>query len=78
MGGLTLCLVGAPLLIAAPLGAATLVMAGKDLRKMRTGEMEPEGRGQTESARMSAIIGIVLSVVFAVGWGLLGLTRLFH
>ena len=77
-GGFTLCLVGAPLLITAPLGAATLLMATKDLKKMRTGEMEPEGRGQTESARTSAIIGIVLSVLFAAGWGLLGLSRLFH
>ena len=52
-------------------------MASNDLKKMRTGEMEPEGRSQTESARTSAITGMVLSVFFAAGWGLLALTRMF-
>jgi len=74
-GGLTLCAAGIPLLLALPLGITTWVMAGNDLAKMRTGEMEDQGRGQTESARTSAITGIVLALFFAAGWGLLVLSR---
>jgi hypothetical protein len=77
VGGLTLCAVGVPLVVVLPLGIATWMMASHDLRKMRTGEMDPEGRGPTEAARTSAIIGLVLSIVFAAGWGLLALTRMF-
>lgn len=74
-GGLTLCAAGLPLLLALPLGITTWVMAGNDLAKMRTGEMEDQGRAQTESARTSAITGIVLALFFAAGWGLLVLSR---
>ncbi len=77
-GGVTLCQVGVPLLVALPLGVATWMMASNDLKKMRTGEMEPEGRGATEGARTSAVIGMVLSVFFAAGWGLLALSRMFR
>jgi hypothetical protein len=76
-GALTLCVAGLPLLVAVPLGITTWVMASNDLAKMRTGEMEPEGRPQTESARTCAITGLILSVFFAAGWGLLALSRLF-
>jgi len=75
-GGLTLCLAGIPLLLVLPLGVTTWMMATGDLAKMRTGEMDPEGRTQTESARTSAITGIVLSVFFAAGWGLLALSKM--
>ena len=75
-GGLTLCAVGIPLLLALPLGITTWVMAANDLAKMRTGEMEDQGRGQTESARTSAITGIVLAVFFTAGWALLALSRM--
>ena len=74
-GGLTLCAAGIPLLLALPLGITTWVMASNDLAKMRTGEMEDQGRPQTESARTSAITGIALAVFFGVGWGLLALSR---
>ena len=77
-GGLTLCLGGLPLLITAPLGITTWVMAASDLAKMRNGEMETQGRMQTESARTSAITGIVLSLFFAAGWGLLALSRILQ
>jgi len=77
-GGLTLCVAGLPLLVALPLGITTWVMASNDLAKMRTGEMEPEGKPQTEGARTSAITGLVLSVFFAAGWGLLALHRLLQ
>ncbi len=76
-GGLTLCLAGAPLLVVLPLGVTTWVMASNDLKKMRTGEMDPEGRGATESARASAVIGMVLGVFFAAVWGLLALSHMF-
>ena len=75
-GGLTLCAAGIPALLALPLGVATWVMAAHDLAKMRTGEMEEQGRPQTESARTSAITGVVLALFFTAGWGLLLLSRM--
>ena len=77
-GGLTLCLAGLPLLVTLPLGITTWVMATGDLTKMRNGEMETQGRLQTESARTSAITGIVLGAFFAAGWILLGLSRVLQ
>jgi hypothetical protein len=40
-GGLSLCLFGAGLGVALPLGITTWVMANHDLERMRTGEMDP-------------------------------------
>ena len=77
-GGLTLCAAGIPLLLALPLGITTWVMANGDLEKMRTGEMEDQGRMQTEGARTSAITGIVLALFFAAGWALLVLSRILQ
>jgi hypothetical protein len=77
VGGLTLCILGLPVLVALPLGITTWVMASNDLARMNRGEMETQGRPQTESARTSAITGVVLSLFFAAGWGLLGLSRLW-
>ena len=77
-GGLTLCAAGIPLLLALPLGIATWVMANNDLAKMRTGEMEDQGRVQTEGARTNAAIGIVMALFFAAGWGLLALSRFWQ
>jgi hypothetical protein len=74
-GGLTLCVAGLPVLVALPLGITTWIMASNDLAKMGKGEMEVQGRPQTESARTSAITGLVLSLFFAAGWGLLALSR---
>jgi len=74
-GGLALCLAGFPMLVALPLGIATCLMASRDLQKMRSGEMDPDGRNSTESGRTSAVTGMVLSLIFAAGWGLLLLLR---
>ena len=74
-GGLTLCLFGVPLLVTLPLGITTWLMAAGDLEKMRTGEMDDRGRGQTESGRTSAVFGVILSLFFAAGWGLMLLSR---
>jgi hypothetical protein len=78
VGGLSLCLVGLGLLVCLPLGITTWVMANHDLEKMRSGEMEPQGRGQTENGRTSAITGIVLSLFFAAGYALLFLERILQ
>jgi hypothetical protein len=75
-GGLTLCMFGVPLLVTLPLGITTWLMAAADLEKMRSGEMDQQGRGQTEGARTSAIFGVVLSLFFAAGWGLMLLSRM--
>ena len=76
VGGLTLCLFGVPLLVTLPLGVTTWIMAAGDLEKMRTGEMDDRGRGQTESGRTSAVFGVVLSLFFAAAWGLMVLSRM--
>jgi hypothetical protein len=75
-GGLTLCLFGVPLLVTLPLGITTWLMAAGDLEKMRAGEMDDRGRGQTESGRTCAAFGVVLSLFFGGGWGLMFLSRM--
>ncbi len=75
-GGLTLCLFGVPLLVTLPLGITTWLMAAGDLEKMRSGEMDDRGRGQTESGRTTALFGVIISLFFAAGWGLMLLSRM--
>jgi hypothetical protein len=75
VGGLSLCTFGIGLLVALPLGITTWMMANGDLEKMRSGEMEPQGKAQTESGRTSAITGMVLSLVFAAGYAVLFLGK---
>jgi hypothetical protein len=64
-GGLALCLGGLGVLISGPLGIAAWVMANRDLALMQTGQMDPQGRHQTENGRAAGIVGLVLGVLFA-------------
>src|SRR4029077_1129175 len=76
VGFLSLCLFGAGALVGVPLGIAVWVMAQTDLAQMRAGLMDSHGRHLTETARASAITGLILSLLFAAGYGALLLTTL--
>ena len=65
LGGLSLCLFGVGAVVSIPLGIAAWVLANNDLERMREGAMDVAGRAQTEAGRTGAIIGIVLSLLFA-------------
>jgi hypothetical protein len=65
IGGLSLCLCGLGAAVSIPLGVAAWVMANRDLALMRSGAVDPAGRAQTEAGRTGAVVGIVLSLIFA-------------
>ncbi len=75
VGALSLCLLGVGAVITLPMGITTIVMANGDLNLMRTGQMDPAGKMQTENGRNAAVIGLALSLIFAAGWGLFALSR---
>ena len=55
---------------------AGLAFSASDLAQMRQGIMDPQGQQMTETARASAIGGLVLSLIFAAGYGAMVLARL--
>jgi len=65
LGGLSLCTGGVGAAVSIPLGIVAWVLANNDLERMREGVMDDAGRHQTEAGRTGAIIGIVLSLLFA-------------
>jgi hypothetical protein len=67
-GGLSLFVFGLGVVVAVPLGLVAIVWASADLELIRTGQMDEYGREKIESGRLTAVIGLVLSVVFAGGW----------
>jgi hypothetical protein len=75
-GALSLCLFGVGAIVGIPLGIAVWVMAQTDLAQMRDGIMDSQGRHLTETARASAITGLVLSLIFAAGYGAMLLTTM--
>lgn len=52
----------APALVAVPLGLAVWRMSEHDLRAMRWGRMDPDGRGRTARAQAWAAGGVVASL----------------
>jgi hypothetical protein len=76
-GGLSLCLFGVGAVIAVPLGVTVWLMANHDLELMRSGEMDPAGRTQTENGRVAAIGGLVLGPLFAAFYALMYFRPLF-
>jgi hypothetical protein len=57
--------------IGLPLGIIAWVIGYRDLRKMRAGIMDPEGKGNTQGGYICGIIGTVLNVLALlafVGW----------
>jgi hypothetical protein len=71
LGGLALFLYGLSGLIALPLGASAWVMGGRDLAKMEAGLMDPAGMGATHTGRKCGLAGVVLSLLFGTGFGML-------
>jgi hypothetical protein len=47
--------------IGLPMAITTLVMARGDMKKMRAGTMDPDGRSTTQAGLICAIIGIALN-----------------
>jgi hypothetical protein len=74
-GFFSLCF-GVGAMVGVPLAIAVWVMAQTDLAQMRAGLMDSHGRQLTETARASAITGLILSLLFAAGYGALLLTTL--
>jgi dienelactone hydrolase len=64
-------------LIGLPFGIAAWVMGGRDLRRMRANQMDPQGKGATEAGRVCGIVGTVLDTLWALGclgyFGFIGL-----
>jgi hypothetical protein len=77
VGGLSLCLLGLGSVLAIPVGIAVWIMANQDLELMRSGEMDPAGRTQTENGRVGAIVGIILGALFAAFYALMFFRPLF-
>jgi hypothetical protein len=73
LGLLAFCTAGLSGVISVPLGAVIWVLANADLQAMKAGELDSRGWPETEAARTAAASGVVLGVVFLIGWGLLWL-----
>jgi len=76
IGGLSICTCGLGAVLSLPLGITAWVLASQDLAQMRGGQMDSRGRSQTEAGRVSAMTGVLLSVVFAAGFALLWLGKI--
>lgn len=57
----------APSVIGLPLGILVFVLARRDLARMRCGLMDPAGQRSTNSARIAALVGVVLNAIALVG-----------
>ena len=58
----SVCLV--PAVVAIPFAGLVYVMAGRDLRRMAAGQMDPAGQGATKMARANAVWGLGLALIF--------------
>lgn len=57
-------------LVALPLGITAWVLGSIDLKRMRAGQMDPQGLGLTQAGWICGIIGTLLSVFCVVGFAL--------
>jgi hypothetical protein len=62
-GSLILTLGILSLVICGWIGPFAWILGQRDLQRMRTGEMDPEGEGTTNAGRICGIIGTVLGVL---------------
>jgi hypothetical protein len=76
VGGLSLCFMGVGAVLSVPLGIVAVVLARRDLARMRSGLMDPGGRRQTEIGLNGGIAGIVLGLIFAAFYVAVYLHRL--
>jgi hypothetical protein len=70
-GCLTVGLGPVGLLVALATGLPALWMASRDLKRMTSGLVDPAGHTLTDWGRSKAGVGVTLSVVLGVFWGLL-------
>jgi hypothetical protein len=56
--------------VALPLGVTVDRLAGRDLRRMRAGSMDPNGRHQAKRAQLLSEIGTLLGAIGGAGFGL--------
>jgi predicted RNA-binding Zn-ribbon protein involved in translation (DUF1610 family) len=73
-GTLSLCC-GAPALLGLGFGIPAWVMASQDIHRMRVGQMDRNGMANTQSGQSYAMVGVVLSLLCGVGYGLLFLAK---
>jgi hypothetical protein len=66
--GLSACCPVVSALVGLPLGLTAWVLAGRDLRQMRGGLMDPRGGEGTALAREVSLTGIVASLCSLVFW----------
>lgn len=65
--GTTVLVLGILGLVVCPIcGIIAWVMGNKDIPKMESNTMDPEGLGQTKAGKICGIISVILLVVFAV------------
>jgi hypothetical protein len=75
LGTMAFCLVGLGTLVALATGIPAVVMANRDLDRMKTGLVDPAGRTATEYGRNKAMVGIVLGLLTGVFWMFVVLNR---
>jgi hypothetical protein len=76
--GFLALILAVPGVIGLPLSVAVLVLAGRDLGRMRQGLLDPAGRAETEKAGGVALGGPFLSVVGLLIHGVLILWLMAH
>jgi hypothetical protein len=52
-------------------------MARNDLEQMRTGRIDPQGRGKTDMGRVKALVGVILTLLCGLFF-VLFFVELFH
>jgi hypothetical protein len=70
LGSLSFCSYGLTGVVGLIIGVCVWVMGHKDLRKMRSNEMDPQGQGSTQAGWVCGIIGTVfgaLGLLFLLG-----------
>jgi hypothetical protein len=74
-GVLSLCTFGLGAVLSLPLGIFALLMATRDLERMRDGRMDTSGKSQTQIGRTIAAIGVCFSLIFVAFYALVWLAR---
>jgi hypothetical protein len=76
-GTLALCTGPLGITFSLATGIPAILMARKDLERMRQGTVDPQGRGKSDMGRVKALIGIFLSVLLGLFFFLFFL-EMFH
>jgi predicted Zn finger-like uncharacterized protein len=71
--GLVTSVIGAPCygigaLVGIPISLTALVMGWSDQKRMKLGEMDPMGQGQTQGGWICGLIGLILGILVILGW----------